>query len=158
MLVNKIVVEETPTYGGYVRPLVQRLKPQQQQQSNTIVTDVGGAQKLIPVGWEKHRFNMFVAQHGARFKMGDIVAFASNPSRGGWAPPLYRIEYIEEMFHLVKWDLDLGQPQIFLLHNIILPPIGQGQGFFVSPQRIRLATEEEKQHANASNSTSPTTH
>lgn len=168
MLVNEIVVAEEPAKPPYYNngrpPFVQRIQEHrvlQQQQKNQpqqgmIIAGEGGAPKIIPIGWEKHRFNMFVAQHSARFKVNDLVAFASNPSREGWAPPLYRVEYVEEMFHLAKWDLDLGQPQIFLIHNIVLPPLQQGQGFFVSPQRIRLATEAEKQHANASNSTKPT--
>lgn len=100
-------------------------------------------------GWGKSRYDLFITEIGRHFKVGDLLAFAYTPPAAGTLPPYYRLQYLEELWYKVQFDLAIASPKCLHVENL---EFKVGAAFTVAPSRMRHLTPEELELVNLKNS------
>lgn len=102
----------------------------------------------------KEEFNKYLNFVSLRYKKGDYVTMRMYPIilERTMGPPIWEIDFIQEMRHLVHWDNAWKEPRVIGLKSKYGTGIGIGPSYqFVAPMSIRPLHESEKRFVNVSN-------
>lgn len=94
--------------------------------------------KTIPLPWNKVSFTEYCETIKKKYKVNDTVAMSTAIARDDFLPSLFRIQYINELFHDVSWDHGSNEPLL-----ITLVPVFGGIAFTRTGGQIRGLTEKE---------------
>ena len=102
---------------------------------------------LHEAGWSKLDFNDWFTQNVQnKFAVGDLICYLHIPVRPNVIPFYWKIEYINELFNVAKYDCVLKEPNVLHCKGM------NDSWIYKCPSAVRKLTKEEMELVNLQNS------